>query len=83
MNECMRTNIVLNDELLREAQRYSRARSKTELVEEALRTLVEVRSAIERRRSYELRLRDVQRATTELKFRESALDLLRADRDHE
>jgi Arc/MetJ family transcription regulator len=40
----MRTNIVLDDELLAEAFRVSRARTKKDLVHEALRELIRVRS---------------------------------------
>ena len=40
----MRTNIVLDDGLVKEASRYSRARTKKDLVHEALRELIRVRS---------------------------------------
>ncbi len=39
----MRTNIVLDEELVREALRYSKARTKKDLVHEALREYVENR----------------------------------------
>lgn len=39
----MRTNIVLDDHLVAEAFRHSRAKTKRELVHEALRELVRVR----------------------------------------
>jgi len=39
----MRTNIVLNDELVREAFRHSRVRTKKALVHEALEELIRVR----------------------------------------
>ncbi len=52
----MRINIVLDDELIREARRYSKARTKRALVEEALRTLVRVRAEEQRRASYRDRL---------------------------
>lgn len=77
----MRTNIVLNDELVREAMRYSQARSKTALVEEALRLFVELRSQEERRKTYEERLLKVQQKVAGRRFRESAHDIVRADRD--
>ena len=41
----MRTNIVLNDELVREAFRHSRARTKKALVHEALEELIRFASA--------------------------------------
>ena len=40
----MRTNIVLDDDLIKAAFRLSRARTKKDLVHEALRELVRVRS---------------------------------------
>ena len=39
----MRTNIVLDDDLVAEAQKLTGIRTKRELVNEALRTLVKVR----------------------------------------
>lgn len=39
----MRTNIVLNDELVKKAFRYSSARTKKELVHEALEELISAR----------------------------------------
>lgn len=78
----MRTNIVLNDDLVREAMRFSRVRSKTALVEEALRVFVELRSSEERIRTYQERLLNVQQALAGKRFRESSLDVLRADREH-
>ncbi|HMB53945.1 MAG TPA: type II toxin-antitoxin system VapB family antitoxin [Thermoanaerobaculia bacterium] len=77
----MRTNLVLNDELMREAMRYSKARSKRALVEEALQTYVEVKSAERRRRSYRDRLRDLDTRLRDVQLRDSPSDLLRADRD--
>lgn len=40
----MRTNIVLDDDLVKEAFRHSRARTKKDLVHEALRELIRIRS---------------------------------------
>ena len=77
----MRTNIVLNDELLREAMKVSRARSKRALVEEALRTFVEVRAAEERSATYREKLRRLGPALRALKLRQPPRELLRADRD--
>lgn len=48
----MRTNIVLNDELIKKAFRHSSARTKKELVHEALEELI---SARQRRDLRELR----------------------------
>ncbi len=82
--ECMgRTNLVLDDDLLRAAMRYARARTKRGIVEEALRTFVEVRSAQERRSSYEERLAEVVARTRGLRLRESAAQLVREDRERD
>jgi len=77
----MRTNVVLNDELIRDAQRYSNARSKSALIEEALRTLVEVRSREQLAERYARRLRTVQQRLRQHVFRESSVEILRRDRD--
>lgn len=76
----MRTNIVLNDELLREAARYARGRSKRALVEEALATFVAVKSAERRRATYRERLNALETQLSELRLRESPSRLLRQDR---
>ena len=39
----MRTNIVIDDELMRKAQRLTTLRTKREVVESALRLLVEIK----------------------------------------
>lgn len=77
----MRTNLVLNDDLMREAMRYSKAGSKRALVEEALQTYVEVKSAERRKRNYRERLRELDVRLRDVQLRESPSDLLRADRD--
>jgi Arc/MetJ family transcription regulator len=77
----MRTNIVLDDELVREAMRHSRAKTKRALIEDALRTLVRVRAEENRRKSYRDRLTAVQNRLAGLTFRESAVDLIREDRE--
>jgi len=60
----MRTNIVLNDELLRKAARYGKGRSKRALVEEALETFVAVKSAERRRATYRERLSSLEYGAT-------------------
>ena len=72
---------MLDDELVREAMRYSRAKTKRALVEDALRTLVRVRAEESRRKSYQDRLTAVQNRLSGLTFRESAADLVRKDRE--
>lgn len=76
----MRTNIVLDDELLEEARRLSRGRSKRAVVEEALRTFVEVRSAESRKAAYRERVRRLEARLRELRLRESPGAIVRADR---
>ena len=78
---CMRTNIVLNRELVEEAMRYSKARTKRALIEDALQTLVNVRAEEARRTTFRDRLRGVREFTDGLQLREGAVDLLRRDRD--
>jgi Arc/MetJ family transcription regulator len=77
----MRTNIVLDEELVREAMRYSKAKTKRALVEDALRLLVRVRAEENRRRSYQDRVAAVQHRLARLTFRESVVDILRQDRE--
>ncbi len=45
----MRTNIVFDDKLLKEAFKYSKARTKKELVHEALREFIESRKRLDLR----------------------------------
>jgi Arc/MetJ family transcription regulator len=77
----MRTNIDLADELIAEAGRFARGRTKKAIVEEALKSFVETKSAEARRRSYGERLRALESRTAFLSLRESPAELLRADRD--
>jgi Arc/MetJ family transcription regulator len=78
----MRTNIVLDDELIHEAMKVSGIRTRKDVVHRALQLLVETESAAQRRARYDLNMEDVQRRTQHLKLRESAHDMIRADRDH-
>ena len=77
----MRTNVVLNDDLIQEAQRYSNAKSKSALIDEALRTLIEVRARQRATESYSSRLRQVQQKLQRKRFRESSVEILKRDRD--
>ena len=76
----MRTNIELNDQLVEEARRYSSARTKRALIEEALRTFIEVESERRRSASYAARVREVQGRLSGLALRESPSQVLRQDR---
>ena len=77
----MRTNVVLNEELLEEAMKYSTARSRSGLIEEALRVFVETRAAERKRATYERRLLQLRQRMARVAPRESALDILRRDRE--
>jgi len=76
----MRTNIDLDDELMEEAMRHSTARTKRALVEEALRTFVDVKTAELRRSSYRDRLAAIRGRTASLRLRKSVTEILRDDR---
>jgi Arc/MetJ family transcription regulator len=76
----MRTNIELDDALVREARKLSRAKTKRGLIEEALATFIEVESARRRRETYAERLQDVRAKAAKLRMRESPTALLRQDR---
>lgn len=77
----MRTNVVLNDELVREAMQYTHTTTKRALLDEALKTFVRVKAEERRQRNYRQHLQDLQGRLGDLKFRESAHDLVRGDRD--
>jgi Arc/MetJ family transcription regulator len=79
----MRTNIDLDDELLREARKYSSASTKREIVEEALRTFVELKSNERRRIDYEKQYQEIVKKTANLRLGESAVDIIRRDRNRE
>jgi Arc/MetJ family transcription regulator len=76
----MRTNINLDDALVGEAKKYSRARTKRALVEEALKTFVQVKSEAKRRESYAERVKVLQQRLSATQLRESPSRVLREDR---
>lgn len=78
---CMRTNIVLNDELIREAMQHSNAKTKRALVEEALETFIRVKQERLRRETYRDRLKDLDLRLSKIRLKDRPLDLLRKDRD--
>jgi hypothetical protein len=78
---CMRTNIVLNSDLVREASLYTRATSKTALIEEALLVFVRVKSEERKRQGYADRLRALEaRLNKQRPMRQGVRELLRTDR---
>ncbi len=76
----MRTNIDLDEDLLEQAMRHSTARTKRALVEEALRTFVDVKTSELRRLSYKDRLASIRGRTTTLRLGKSVTEILRDDR---
>ena len=77
----MRTNIELSDDLLAEAQKHSKARSKRALVEEALAAFVAMKAEEQRRSTYKERLDSLRHKTKAVTLRSDTRDILRKDRD--
>jgi Arc/MetJ family transcription regulator len=76
----MRTNIVINEELFREAARYAHGKTRRAVVEEALSTFVQVKAHERRVASYKERARDLETRLATLRLRQSPAELLREDR---
>jgi Arc/MetJ family transcription regulator len=77
----MRTNIELNDQLLAEAQKHSKARTKRALVEEALAAFVAMKAEERRRSTYKERLDSLRHRTKAVRLQSDTRDILRKDRD--
>lgn len=77
----MRTNIELNEDLVAEAQRFSKARSKRALIEEALTAFVALKAEERRRMTYKERLAGLRRKAKSVVLRSDTRDILRKDRD--
>lgn len=77
----MRTNIVLNDDLVKEALKYSHAGSKKALIEEALKAYVAKKAEEKRTATYRERVRSLDEKTGALVLRERPHSILRADRE--
>jgi Arc/MetJ family transcription regulator len=77
----MRTSLILNDGLLAEALRIHGGSSKRAVVEAALKTFIEVKTAERRRQSYRDRGRLLAERLLHARLKESPGALLRADRD--
>jgi len=77
----MRTNIDLSDDLLAEAQKHSKAKSKRALVEEALAAFVTMKAEEQRRSTYKERLASLRHRTKAVRLRSDTRDILRKDRD--
>jgi len=77
----MRTNIELSDDLLAEAQKHSKARSKRALVEEALAAFIAMKAEERRRSTYKERLDNLRQRNKAVRLRIDSRDILRKDRD--
>ncbi len=77
----MRTNIELNDDLLTEAQKYSRAKTKRALVEEALTAFIKMRTEERRRRTYKDRLKDIRAKASSVRLTSDSREIVRKDRE--
>ena len=77
----MRTNIEINDELLAAAQKYSKAKTKRTLIEEALSTFITVKHEERRRFTYKERLDRLRSKTASLQLRSDIRDIIRNDRE--
>ncbi len=77
----MRTNVHLDEALVEAAMRLSGARTKRAAIEAALRAYVASRTSEERRKTYRERLADLEARTAGIRLTESAVEILRSDRD--
>ena len=77
----MRTNIHLDDELLKRAAQYSTTRSKRALVHEALGVYVVTKDAERKRASYGERLVKLRTQLANVQVRKSAREIVRSDRE--
>lgn len=76
----MRTNIVLDDDLMTAASRHAKGRTKRAVVEEALITFIRVHEERKRRESYRDRLASLDQKVSKLRFHERPIDIIRRDR---
>lgn len=77
----MRTNIHLDDELLKRAAQYSTTRSKRALVHAALAAYVVTKDAERKRASYSERLGKLRTQLANVRVRTPAREIVRADRE--
>jgi Arc/MetJ family transcription regulator len=77
----MRTNIVIDPDLLGEARKYSSATTKRGIVEDALRAFIETRAAERRAATWRERVLALDRKLARVTLRQSPHEILRADRD--
>ena len=77
----MRTNIDLDDDLLKRAAQYSTAPSKRALVHEALAVYVVTKDAERKRASYNARLGKLRTQLANVRVRTPAREIVHADRE--
>ena len=77
----MRTNIDLNDDLLAEARKYSKAKNKRAIVEEALAAYIALKAEELRRLTYKERLDRLRDRTRSVRLSSDTRDILRRDRN--
>jgi Arc/MetJ family transcription regulator len=77
----MRTNIDLNDDLLAEARKYSKAKNKRAIVEEALTAYIALKAEEQRRWTYKERLERLRSRARSVRLSSDTRDILRQDRD--
>lgn len=78
---CMRTNIELDDDLVAEAQKYSTAKTKRALVEEALASFIATKLDERRRLTYKDRLGALRSRTRTVRLRSDTREILREQRE--
>lgn len=77
----MRTNIELDDDLLAQARKYSKAKSKRALVEEALAVFIAAKAEQRRRLTYRERLDAIRTKTRTVRLSSDLEEIVREDRD--
>ena len=77
----MRTNVIINDDLLKEALNYVKVKTKSALIEMALKALIETKSKELRDKNYTQRLHEIQNKLANTKFRENSSSIIKKDRE--
>lgn len=77
----MRTNVIINDDLLKEALNYVKVKTKSALIEMALKALIETKSKELKDKNYTQRLHEIQNKLANTKFRESSSSIIKKDRE--
>ncbi len=76
----LRASVIINADLLAEAAKYAGARSKSALIEQALKTYVELMSREDKSSAYRKQAAKLQSRLAGIVLRESAHELIRSDR---